>query len=103
MHFYGMLIVMPRTDNEEDGTEIPSQFTHPVEPTPSYDEDRKDPPNDGDGRREQWDAQYIDARSKSRDDSQSDSSNGEDNGVDQGIKRERWATDGTTSDRDLKT
>eukprot|EP00971_Amphidinium_carterae_P301859 5997064-Amphidinium_carterae.1 len=78
---------MPRTDNEETETEIPSQLNHPVEQTPSYDEDRTDPPSDVDGRREQWEAQDIDTRSRSRDDSQSDSSNGEDDT--QGIERER--------------
>eukprot|EP00971_Amphidinium_carterae_P162425 3219850-Amphidinium_carterae.1 len=74
MHYSWMLIVIPRTDNEEDEIGTPSQLNHPVEPIPSYDEERKDPPNDADGRREHWVSQDIDARSKSRDDSQSDSS-----------------------------
>eukprot|EP00971_Amphidinium_carterae_P095429 1888180-Amphidinium_carterae.3 len=70
-------LVILRIDNEEDEIVVPSQLDHPVEPTPSYDEERKDQPNDGDGRRQKWEAQAIDARSRSRDDSQSDSSNGE--------------------------
>eukprot|EP00971_Amphidinium_carterae_P121653 2409190-Amphidinium_carterae.1 len=47
LYYSWMLIdtefVIPRTD-EEDEIEIPSQLNHPVEPTPSYDEDQKDPP-----------------------------------------------------------
>eukprot|EP00971_Amphidinium_carterae_P084977 1681368-Amphidinium_carterae.1 len=75
-----------------------------MEPTPPYEEDRKDPANDGDGRRERWEAQNIDARSRSRDDSQSDSSNGEDDDEDdtQGTKRERSESGGSHTEDNIR-
>eukprot|EP00971_Amphidinium_carterae_P304118 6043773-Amphidinium_carterae.2 len=41
MYYSWMFIVMSRTDNEEDETEIPSQLTHPAEPISSHNRRQK--------------------------------------------------------------